>query len=85
MSAVVEITRDDDGEPDADCYTYEDRDAWRRDAWEYVIVTATVETSRGRASASIGAVELGDYWPGDDAGQVWHVVPDLIREAFASL
>lgn len=72
---------------DDDCYSPEDVDAWCGDLWEYRTVTVTATDADGDefASESLGGVEVGDYWPGTEPAQIWHAIPDLIREALDDL
>lgn len=86
LATVYVVARHDpDTNPDdVECYTPDDVDAWKRDAWHYMYVSAHVQLVDGRrGDAGVGGVELGEYWPGSDASQVWHVVPDLVRQALA--
>ena len=82
-TARVYVYADDDADPtDADCYDDADVQAWREDRWRYVGVTAVVTLADGRrGEASLWGVEMGAYWPGSDAAQIWHTIPDLVREA----
>lgn len=84
-TVYVVAQHDPDANPDdADCYDVDDVDAWKRDEWHYMYVTAHVQLVDGRrGTAGVGGVELGQYWPGSDAAQVWHVVPGVVADAIA--
>ena len=82
-TARVYVYADDDATPDDELTTgAADYDAWCEGRWCYVGVAAVVTFADGRrGDASLWGVERGDYWPGSDEAQIWHTIPDLIREA----
>lgn len=90
-TARVYVYADDDADDDAamdvtrwegDGYDDDDREAWEENAWRFVGVTAVVTLADGaRGEASLWGVEMGSYFPGSDAAQIWHTIPDLVREA----
>lgn len=84
---TVTHERDNDGVADEECYSPEDVEAWGNDEWEFrtVVVTARNANLSAHATASLGGVGIGDHWPGGDAAQLWHAVPDLVREVLADL
>lgn len=83
--ARVFVRADYDIRPDdVDCYSEADVEAWRDCLWRYVGVEAQVTLWDGcYGSTSIWGVEQGSYWPGSAEAQIWHVVPDVIRGAYA--
>jgi len=87
VTAVVTLSYDDGrtpGEDGEDCYSADDVAAWRENEWTFQTVTVTLTDDDGRelSYATCGCVEVGDYWPGTEESQVWHVVPDLVSEAW---
>lgn len=86
-TARVYVEGDLDANPtELECYSSEDVGAWGDDRWRYVVLSAVVTLADGRrGEAALGGVETGNYWPGSEAAQIWHAVPDLIREAAGSV
>lgn len=83
--ATVRLYADDSDPRRDDCYSDADIDAWRESAWHNVIVDVTVTLADGREGiGSLGGVEVGDWWPGSEAAQIWHTVPGLVAEALTS-
>lgn len=80
------VYHDGDSTPDdADCYSPEDVQAWRDDAWHYVGTSAVVTLADGTTGeAAVWGMETGDYWPGTDEADVWEPVEELIGEALAA-
>lgn len=70
---------------EGDCYSDEDVEAWRRDEWHYGVLRVSRQGEAGEGVAYLGGVEYGDYWPGDEAYQVWHLIGDMIAEVEADL
>jgi len=79
---VVYVYEDYDADPwlSAECYDEDALDAYRRGDWWHVGVAVAAPDGR---EASMWGIECGPYWPGDELGQVWHVVPELVREVIA--
>ena len=70
-----------DPRDEGDCYSDEDVAAWHEDEWHFGVVVCTRQGEAGEGRAAIGGVEYGDYWPGDEAYHIWHLIDDLIDEA----
>lgn len=96
LTVRAHAVRDDESTPfDADCYTPEDIDAWRRDVWEFVGVIVEVIDSRGMVWGmdSLWGLESGTYLVTNDSGTVTgtqeinpltdplHPLPEMIRQA----
>lgn len=65
-----------------ECYGDADIAAWKADEWKFVGVSAVVTLADGsEGESAVWGVEQGDYWPGSDEYDIWHVVPDMIYEA----
>lgn len=85
---LVELRFDDSvrsPEDEGDCYSAEDVEAWRRDEWHFGYLRVSRQGEAGEGVAYLGGIEYGDYWPGDEAYQVWHLVDDMIAEVEADL
>lgn len=94
FTLTLRTEHDQDATPwEADCYTAEDRAAWRNDEWEYV--TVIVEAERGGVilgTGAVGAVEHGmrlddgSYTDANDItnGSTSYYLPDLTAEAIAN-
>jgi hypothetical protein len=87
-SVHMELEEDPDASPDeADCYSDEDKEAWRNGDWQYVLVFTRVLDGDDKCvgSSLIGGVEYGEM---PAAGTVspltdptWDYLQDQVREA----
>ena len=84
-TVLVWTSHDDDSTPhDAECYSPDDIAAWERGAWAYVAVGVRVTLSDGtERSDYLSGVEVGNYFPGDVATQVWETIVDMITETLS--
>lgn len=90
----VDVDHDPEAAPfEADCYDDEQVEAWKRDRWEYVIVTVTPEFEGeliAECADSLSSVEAGDL-PGavndhigrDELNE--YPVKDMIAECTANM
>lgn len=65
---TMQIERDDDSSmDDSDCYTEEDIEAFKNEAWQYHLVTVEYEAADGRTGIdSLGGIDAGFYWYTDE-------------------
>jgi hypothetical protein len=80
-TARVYVYDDPDADVSGEAYDDGPREAFG-ESWSFVGVSAVVTLADGRrGEASLWGVARGHYWHGTGEAQIWHAVPDLIREA----